>query len=633
MSKNEEIKNLEFEIIKHKNLYYQGRPELSDFEYDKLEEKLKQLDPESPVLEMVGAEVFKGEKVSHAQKMLSLNKTYKIEELERWADNRPVLSTFKIDGSSCSLVYEKGKLIIAKTRGDGKIGERITSKVLHIEHVPKILKGYKKSFEVRGEIFCREKDFVHLGKEMEALNLEKPTSQRNIVAGLLGRKENIELARFLSFQAFEFITEEEDLKTETEKFKLLQDLGFETPEFYVNKSKKEIEERVEEARDFMAEGNYLIDGLVFSFNDLDLHDRLGETAHHPRYKIAFKFEGEVRPTVIKSIKWQVSRNGILTPVANVEKVELSGAQVSRVTLHNFGMVNQFQLKKGDKINIIRSGEVIPKFIDVVMSSENKFVYPETCPSCYRPTFVEDIRLVCKNPLCPDKVKDEILNFIKKIGIDNLSDKRLDELLSAGLIKDVPSLYDLTEEKLMELDKVKEKLASKIVESIEKSKSVDLVTFLSSLGISGGAYNKCEKIVNNGFNTIKEVMGLSRDKLEEIEGFAEKSAEEFLMSLNSKTDLIEALLEKGIKIKKTQVKTDTAIAGKKFCITGTLSMKRSELQKLIKDNGGISVGSVSSNTDFLITNDEESSSSKFKKAKQLDVPIINESSFLKMLEGQ
>ncbi len=137
--------------------------------------------------------------------MLSLNKTYKVDELERWADKKEVISTFKIDGSSCSLVYEKGRLVLAKTRGDGKIGEKITSKVLHIEHIPKILKGYEKSFEVRGEIFCREKDFVHLAKEMEALNLERPTSQRNIVAGLLGRKENIDLARFLSFQAFEFL--------------------------------------------------------------------------------------------------------------------------------------------------------------------------------------------------------------------------------------------------------------------------------------------------------------------------------------------------------------------------------------------------------------------------------------------
>lgn len=630
MTDTKKIKRLEREIIKHKNLYYQGKPEISDYEYDKIEDELRSLDPKNATLEIVGSDIFTGEKIEHAQKMLSLNKTYKLEELERWADSKEVISTFKIDGSSCSLIYKQGKLVLGKTRGDGRFGEKITSKIIQIDHVPKVFENYKKNFEIRGELFCREDDFIHLSKEMESLGLEKPTSQRNIVAGLLGRKENIDLARFLSFQAFEFISTEESLKTEEDKFKLMQKLGFETPEYNKSNSKKEMEARVEEARDFMSSGSYLIDGLVFSFNELELHDRMGETAHHPRYKIAFKFEGEMKPTVIKSISWQVSRNGILTPVANVEKVELSGAQVSRVTLHNFGMVKQFELKKGDKINIIRSGEVIPKFIDVVQSSKNEFSYPEECPSCGKEVFVEDIRLVCHNPQCPDKVIDEILNYIKKIGIENLSDKRLKELIEAGMVKDIPSLYDLTSERLMELDKVKEKLATKLVESISQSKSVELVTFLSSLGISGGAYNKCEKIVNNGYDTIEKILAINPEKLMEIESFAEKSAVEFHSSLMSKKNLINELLKKGIKIKASTVKTDTNIAGLKFCITGTLSMKRSELQKLIKENGGIAVSSVSSATDYLITNDTESSSSKFKKAQQLEIPIISEDKFLNLL---
>ncbi|MCO4752925.1 MAG: NAD-dependent DNA ligase LigA [Bacteriovoracaceae bacterium] len=631
MTKIKEIKELEGELLRHKNLYYQGKAEISDYEYDQLEEKLKLLDPHNPVLTFVGTNFFKSEKVEHNSKMLSLNKTYKLEELTKWMDARELISTFKIDGSSCSLIYEKGRLVLAKTRGDGKFGEKITSKVLHIEHVPKVIAEYEKDFEVRGEIFCREEDFIHLSQQMEKLNLEKPTSQRNIVAGLLGRKENIELARFLSFQAFEFISKEEQLKTEEEKFKLLRNLGFETPEFNKAKSNKELEIQINEAREFMSQGDYLIDGLVFSLNDLELHDRLGETAHHPRYKIAFKFEGEMKPTVIKDISWQVSRNGILTPVANVEKVELSGAQVSRVTLHNFGLVRQFELKKGDKINIIRSGEVIPKFIDVVESSKNEFSYPEVCPSCSEKTYVEDIRLVCKNPTCPEKVKDEILNFIRKMGIENLSDKRLEELINAKVIQDIPSLYDLNVEKLMQMDKVKEKLASKIVNSIEDSKQVELTTLLASLGISGGAFNKCEKIVHNGFDTWEKIKSLTPEKLIEIESFAEKSSMEFARSLQSKIPLVESLLEKGIEVKKSSVKTDTKIAGKKFCITGSLSMKRADLQKIIKENGAVAVSSVTSATDYLITNDVESSSSKFKKAKQLAIPILSETAFLKMLE--
>ncbi len=630
MDKTEKIKSLEVEILKHKNLYYQGKPEISDYEFDKLEEELKNLDPKNPVLSFIGSSFFVGEKVEHASKMLSLNKTYKLEELERWMDTKEVVSTFKIDGSSCSLIYNSGKLTLAKTRGDGRFGEKITNKVLYIDHVPKSLEGYNKNFEIRGEIFCREKDFIHLSQEMEKLNLEKPTSQRNIVAGLLGRKENIELARFLSFQAFEFISNEESLHTEEDKFRHLRKLGFETPEYNKSKSRKEIEAQVEEAREFMSQGDYLIDGLVVSFNNLDLHDRLGETAHHPRYKIAFKFEGEMKPTIIKSISWQVSRNGILTPVANVESVELSGANVSRVTLHNFGLVKQFNLKTGDKINIIRSGEVIPKFIDVVKSSDESFKYPVECPSCDQETVVDDIRLLCKNPSCPEKVKDEILNFIRKVGIENLSDKRLVELIESGLVRDIPSLFDLTSEKLMELDKVKDKLATKIVQSISHAKNMELVTFLSSLGISGGAYNKCEKIVHNGYDSWEKIKSITPEKLVEIESFAEKSSQDFFNSLQEKLPLAEMLLKKGVKLKKSTFKSDTQISGKKFCITGSLSMKRSDLQKMIKENGGIAVSSVSSATDFLITNDKESSSSKFKKANELNIPILSEAEFVSML---
>lgn len=627
----DEIKSLELEIIKHKNLYYQGKPEISDFEYDALEEKLKTLDPKNEVLQMVGSEIFKSEKVEHDKKMLSLNKTYKINDLLSWAGDKPVLSTFKIDGSSCSLIYKKGKFVIAKTRGDGKFGEKISNKILCIEHVPKILKGYDFDMEIRGEVYCREDEFIHLSQEMEKMGLEKPTSQRNIVAGLLGRKENIELSRYLSFQAFELITDDTNIRTEEDKFLLLQKMGFETPEFYINKTKKEFEDRLDEAREFMSNGDYLIDGLVFSFNDLKLHDELGETAHHPRYKMAFKFQGETKVTKIKSLSWQVSRNGILTPVANVEPVELSGAKVSRVTLHNYGMVNQFQLKKGDEIEIVRSGEVIPKFLGVANASSNKFEIPEVCPSCSEKIYVDDIRLLCKNDLCPDKVKDDILNFIHKIGIDDLSGKRLEELIKVGLVTDIPSLYDLNVEKLLSMDKVKDKLANKIVTNIQKTKNVDIITFLSALGITGGAYNKCEKVVSYGHDTVEKILDLSVEKLSEIESFAEKSATEFVNSIQGKKGMINKLLSKGFEFKQRSVNTDTAVSGKKFCITGTLSMKRSDLQKLIKENGGVAVSSVSKATDFLITNDTESSSSKFKKAKELNIPIINEDKFLEMIQ--
>jgi DNA ligase (NAD+) len=623
-----QIQKLEKEILKHKILYYQGKAIISDEEYDQLEDQLKGLDPDNAVLSIVGSPHFIGEKVQHDKKMLSLNKTYKKEELISWKADYDIVSTFKIDGSSCSILYENGKLKLGKTRGDGQFGENITSKIVYIEHIPKKIK-IEESIEVRGEIFCREKDFVHLSAEMEKRGLEKPSSMRNIVAGILGRKENLDLASYLSFQAFDLISEKNLFETEVNKYKLLIELGFETPEFYINKNEKDIESRLDETKSFQSEGEYLIDGLVFTYNDIKIHDELGETSHHPRYKMAFKFQGEVKETIVNSLHWGVSRNGILTPVAQVEPVELSGAVVSNVTLHNFGIAKQYELKKGDKIKIVRSGEVIPKFLEVVESSGNTFKYPVNCPSCNSKTVIDDIRLLCVNDKCPDKIKDSILNFIKKMNIEDLSFKRLEELIALGIVVDIPSLYKIDHDDLYKMDKVKEKLANKIIDNIENSKNVELAVFLSSLGVSGAAINKCEKIVENGFDTVDKVLKLTVESLKNIEGFAEKSSEEFVTSLASKKEMIEELLELGIVIKSIS-KASSNLSGKKFCFTGTLSRKRGDLQKMVKDNGGVNVNSVSKNTDYLVTNDTQSTSSKFKKATDLNIPIINEDQFLAML---
>lgn len=609
------------QILKHKNLYYAGKPIISDFEFDELEEQLRKLDPDHPVLKMVGAEVKSNKKIKHDKKMLSLGKTYSEKDLLDWAQKDKIVSTFKIDGSSCSLIYEDGHLALGKTRGDGEFGEDITQKVWFLDSIPKKI-SLRDKIEIRGEIFCQEEQFIKLAHEMNKRGLEKPTSQRNIVAGLLGRKENIDLSSYLTFYAFEIFGEIE-FDTEKEKLEKLKKLNFQIPDYQILKSEKEIKDVIEEARNFMSEGDYLIDGLVFTYNDLSLHSDLGYTAHHPRYKLAFKFQGESKVAEIKTIEWGVSRNGILTPVAHIEPVSLSGAMIGRVTLHNYGMVNEFKLKTGDKIEIVRSGEVIPKFISVVESSKNKFKIPANCPSCHKPIFEEDIRLICKNPSCPDKIKDEILNFIRKIGIDDLSDKRLAEMIRVGLVTDISSLYDLSVDDLMTLDKTKEKLANKIYQNIQNSKKTTLLKFMSSLGITGGAINKNERIINAGHNTIQKIKKLSVSKLQEIEGFAEKSSQDYLSSLKTKLDLIDSLIKKGFQFEKIQENKSSKLEGLKFCITGTLTRKRSDIQKDIKANGGEAQSGVTSKTNYLVTNDKDSTSSKFKKALELNIPIITE----------
>lgn len=622
------ITTLEKEIIKHKALYYQGRPEISDAEFDKLEIELKNLDPNNPTLNVVGTVSSASDKIKHDKKMLSLEKTYNPQDLISWMGSEEILSTMKLDGISCSLLYQDGELFLSKTRGDGSFGENITKKVMWISNVPKSITS-KEKVEVRGELFCDENSFLKLSLEMQSLELEKPSSQRNIVAGLMGRKDNLELCRHLKFMAFDYISDERLIKEE-EKFKILNTNNFLTPEYEVHKSEKSIQEVIERAREFMVHGDFQIDGVVFTYNNLSLQDELGETSHHPRYKIAFKFQGESKITTLKEILWAVSRNGILTPVGEVEPIELSGAMISRVTLHNYGVVAANNLKKGDEIEIIRSGEVIPKFLSVVKSSENIFKIPNTCPSCESKTEIVDIRLFCTNTKCPGKNKEIILNFIQKIGIDDLSGKRLEDLINAKLVKTIPDLYRLNQEELLKIEKIKDKLSNKLIESIQKSKKTELITFLASLGISGGAYSKCEKVVRAGYDNMEKILALTVDELVKVESFAEKSASEFVNSIQEKKAMILELINLGFEFKVEETRS-TKISGKKICITGALSEKRPVVEDKIREGGGIVVSSVSKNTDILVTNETDPSSSKFKKALELKIQIISEEELFQLLK--
>lgn len=625
------VKDLELLIKKHKSLYYQGKPEISDVDYDKLEIELKKLDPENPVLYLVGSETKSGTKISHSTKMLSLDKVYELVELEKWVAQHAVVSTYKIDGISCSLVYEKGKLVVAKTRGDGIEGENITAKIMWIEEIPKKIGNEKIDCEIRGELYCTEKSFYQLAEKMIEMKLERPSSQRNIVAGLMGRKDHVQLSSYLNFKAFDVITNDKDFEFEIDKSHFLKKMHFDTPPIELHKNFKSLKASIDEAQEFMSEGEYQIDGLVITIDKIAIQNEMGETAHHPRYKMAFKFPGESKETTIENIEWSVSRNGILTPVAIVQPIELSGALVSRVTLHNYGMVKINNLKKGDLIEIIRSGEVIPKFLSVKKETSGTYKIPKACPSCEGPIEEVDIRLICHNENCPVRIREGLNNYIKKIGIDDLSEKRLDEMIKNNLLKEIPDLYKLNVETLLTLEKTKEKLANKIYENIQKSKEVELVAFLSALGIQGGAYSKCEKVVHAGYETLEKVMTITVEQLIDIDGFAEKSAKDFFDSLNDKKKMVSSLIKLGIKIK-SEEKFESKVTGLKVCITGALSEKRTIIEDRIRKFGGIVVSSVSKNTDLLVTNEQTSSSSKFTKATELGIKVITEDELRELMKS-
>jgi DNA ligase (NAD+) len=634
MPKNR-VDQLAADIEHHKALYYLGKAEISDEQYDQLEQELQQLEPNHPILKSVGTSNISN-KVPHAKKMLSLDKTYEKLTLYKWCSDLDVFATFKVDGSSCSLIYTNGVLTMAKTRGDGEFGENILNKALFVNSIPKKI-TQNGDVEIRGEMYCTSDNFLKLAHDMHERKLERPESQRNIVAGILGRKENIDLAKYLDFFAYDILSEIEEIKevkTESEKSQLLQKMKFKQPNLQVVKSSAEVDHFLTSVENFMADGEYLIDGAVFSYNDLKLHQELGETSHHPRYKIAFKFVGETKIAPIISIDWQVSRNGVLTPVANIQPVEISGAKITRVTLHNMALVKECEIKIDDEIEIVRSGEVIPKFLRVVKASNNQVSIPKACPTCGKSLLLEDIKLRCINSECPSILFESMLYFLQTAGVEDVSDKRLEEMIKKNLIKNFSDILNLSVQDYLQLEKVKDKLALKMFNNIQKLKKLDGKTFITALGIAGLAKNKVEKLLENiAIHSMDEFLHLTEPQLIQIEGFAEKSSHDIITSIHEKKPFIQSLIKNGMVVEFANkvARVSSKLNNAKFCITGQLSRKREEIESDIKANGGTIVSSVSKNTDYLVTNETSSSSSKFVKATELKIIIISESELEKMLE--
>ena len=486
--KPEIITQLANEIIHHRNLYYRGQPEISDIEYDALEEKLRLLVPEHPIFHKIGEEIETSTgKKEHQVPMLSLAKTYNIDDLLAWQKGRELVGTYKVDGNSLALVYRHGKLVSAKTRGNGLLGEDVSTKIRWVSDciatlsLPESLNKIE-ILEVRGELYCSHTNFAKVVDEMQSLGLEKPSNPRNIVAGVLGRKQHYSLARFFSFFAFDILayTEEPLFLTEIEKFDFLAKNSFHLPGAELLKSEEDIRKYLSRVREKINDPEFAMDGAVFAYNNTSLHKSLGNTSHHPRYKMSFKWQGEVAQSKIKDINWSTSRLGIVTPVAIIDPVKLSGAVITNVTLHNTSYVKNYNLKSGDIIEIVRSGEVIPKFLRVIKEAPGSYVLPSHCPTCRSPLLSDEIRLLCQKKECGAKVQGQILNWIKCVGIDDLSEKRLALLIDSKLVHCIEDLYKLSEEDLLSLPLIKEKMAKKLFTLFKEVRKFLLKIFLMVL---------------------------------------------------------------------------------------------------------------------------------------------------------
>ncbi|MBT3182459.1 MAG: NAD-dependent DNA ligase LigA [Deltaproteobacteria bacterium] len=623
------IEELEAQVRQHNRLYFvENRPEISDYDFDRLVEELRERKPHSKVLSELTSDVpASAKKVNHDIPMLSLDKCYDEKVLQDWAAKfeGDVVASPKIDGCAVSLRYDQnGDLFLAATRGDGAEGEEITANVSYVMSIPKKIK--KGGLEVRGEVYMP----LSIFKSYKG----KFANPRNLTAGAIKLKDPKGTGDYrLSFFAYDLFGSTE--ATEVEKYKLLKSLGFEVVKWRELK-RNEMQDAFNDFLKMRDDFDYELDGVVFRTNLLAEQDRLGSTAHHPRYAIAYKFQGDSGETILLDVEWSVSRTGAITPVAIVEPVELSGAIVRRASLHNVGIVKKLGLSKGAKVLMMRRGGVIPNLESVIEQGSEAIKIPKRCPSCDSDIRVEDDFLYCTNSKsCVKSKVGELAHFVKAVGIDGFGEKLLAKLYEEGLVTDLSELYDLTRDDLIGLERMGDTLADKLLSNVDASKQVSLPTFLQSLGIR--ELGKHASKILSSFGSLTKVMSLSEDELSEINTIGPVIAREVVAGLKDKNSLIDKLLKHVAVVEERNVSTSWHYAGKSFLFTGKLlSMGRGDAQKSTESLGGTTAQSVTKGLDYLVVGDGGGAGSKLEKVKKLQsggskVQIIAEKDFLEMIK--
>lgn len=640
MNKIDRIKELTELLNKASDSYYNtGDTIMEDYEFDTLIEELRSLEQETGFVmatsptHKVGYEVKSElQKVTHNHPMLSLAKTKDWNEFIIYFGSKDVIGMLKMDGLTCSLRYVNGELVSAETRGNGEIGEDIFHNIKTVKTVPQKI-PYKDELIVDGEIICTYENFEPFSTEYK--------NPRNFASGSIRLLDSNECAkRPLTFVAWNVIKGFDNENSFLRKLVLIDELGFtvvpwtssfdwDANEFLVNKAKKL---------------GYPIDGLVGRFDDIKYGESLGTTSHHSNAAYAFKFGDETYETVLRDVEWNTTRTGIIAPVAVFDEVDLDGALTTRATLHNLSIIEQLELGIGDTITVYRSNMVIPK-IDDNLTRSNTLKIPTTCQCCGYPTEVKYTDnskvLMCTNPDCPAKKLARFTHFVSRkcMNIDGLSEKTLSLLISNNLVKNFRDIYHLKEHvgKLCTLDGMGKKSVENLLNSIEKSRDVKLENFIAALGIPNIGLSAA-KAISKKFNGSHYdfVLALANDNYDfsQIDDFGEITNKSLHDWWHSKDPMVELLPMEVNFIVDDGAISSASLDGKSFCITGNLIhyANRDTLVKVIEDNGGKYVSSVSKKTDYLINNDKNSTSGKNKKAIDLSIPIISEEDFLNMIKN-
>lgn len=631
------------EILKAwaKAYYVQDAPLASDEEYDILYREILSFEQQNPSLcdahsptQRVGGRVLDGfEKASHKARMWSMEDVFDSEELEAWVERvKKVKESFtfycepKFDGASLNLIYDKGVLQQAITRGDGSIGEDVTENIKTIGSIPLQIE-YEENIEIRGEVVIRKSDFEKLNDERLQIGEPLFANPRNAAAGSLRQLDtSITAKRKLVFYPWGIGHNTLEHSFLSEKMKFVYDLGFlRPPKILVTHDIVEVYALYDELVKKRDAIEMMMDGMVVKVDDCSLQEELGYTVKYPKWMVAFKFPAIEKVTQIHAITLQVGRTGVVTPVAEVEAVNIEGVVVERATLHNFDEIERKEIRIGDWVIIIRSGDVIPKIIKVLkerrVGCEEEVHRPLTCPVCYEELLDEGALIKCQNLSCSARIVGAIIHFASKkaLNIDGLGEKIVEQLFEQKLILHVKDLYQLELESLLKLEGFKEKKALNLLDSLEKSKKVALEKFIYGLGIEHIGEVAAKKIARSfGYQWIdvayEDVIGL--------EGFGDEMAKSLIEFLHVNYKEMVDLMKIVEPIASKLEISESVFTGKTVVLTGSMKQSRDEMKLKLEKFGAKISGSVSKKTDYLIYG--EDAGSKLDKAEALGVKTLSES---------
>ena len=646
--KIKEMKELIEKLNYASKMYYQNSsPIMTDYEYDKLYDRLVKLEEEtntifanSPTIN-VETEVSQTlEKVEHKSPMLSLSKTKNVDELINFIGDKEGVLSWKLDGLTIVLTYNKGKLVSGVTRGNGIIGEVVTENVKQFKNVPFTI-PYQGELVVRGEAIIKYSDFDRMngGLSEEEGQFKNP---RNLCSGSVRQLDSkITAERNVNCIIFALIsTSDNNLPNSiTERFEWLKSQGFEVVE-RVKVNKNNMKEAVLSFKEKITNYDIPSDGLVLTFDDVKYGLSLGMTAKYPRHSIAFKWKDETVESILRNVEWSASRTGLINPVAVFDPVEIEGTIVSRASVHNISIMKRLKLGIGDTIEVFKANMIIPQIATDIEENDNIEI-PKTCPVCNHETEIIDNNgvkyLSCPNDFCHAKFIKKLDLFTSRnaMNIDGISEQILTRLFKEGMVNDYSDLYHLDRYKdaIINFDGFGPKSYDNMIKSIEKSRKVKLANFIYSLGISEIGFSRAKLICKKFNNDIEKVKNLTFEDLSSIDGLGDVIANKWIETFNN-PDFIKSFENILKEVEFTDVKnSDNKLNNLTFVITGNVNNfnNRDELIEYIENYGGKVVKAISNNVNYLINNDITSTSTKNTKAKELGINIISEEELLKMIK--